>query len=367
MPIYFCGICEYTTEQKSRMDSHKLRKTPCKPNNLINKIVEEKVREILATVNPVAVSAVSVVPIKPISVIKPFLKWVGGKTQIIDSVLELFPKTMKNYHEPFVGGGSVLFALLSYIKAGRIAVTGKIYASDLNSNIINLYKTAQTNPESLITEVNTIMTLYLTLKGTSINRKPITIEEATTSQESYYYWIRSQFNGLNGDERTTAKAAAMCLFLNKTSFRGMYRSGPSGFNVPFGNYKNPSILDEAHIREVSALIRDVVFTTQPFDESLVVVADGDFVYLDPPYAPENETSFVGYTGDGFGLDSHTLLFKTCSEMKAKHVKILMSNSNVKLVHDAFPSPIFQTRTIQARRAINSKNPDATTTEVLITN
>ena len=363
MPIFFCGVCEYTTEQKSRMDAHRLRKTPCKPKTLLNELVEKKVREVLATVAP----AVPAAPTAPIVVTNtsPFLKWVGGKTQIIDAVINLFPTTMKNYHEPFVGGGSVLLALLSHVKAGKITMTGKAYASDLNANIINLYKTVQTNPEGLIAETRALINIFAPLKGTTINRKPATLEEALTSQESYYYWIRQQFNALA--DRQTAKAAAMCLFLNKTNFRGVYRDGPNGFNVPFGHYTNPAILHDDHIRQVSALIRDVVFTAQPFGDSLTAPADGDFVYLDPPYAPETTTSFVGYTGDGFGLDQHTALFRTCAEMKAKNVKILMSNANVKLVRDAFPSSAFQTHTVQARRAINSKNPEATTTEVLITN
>ena len=327
-------------------------------------MVEEKVREVLAA-TPAAPPPPP--PSTPVTITTPFLKWVGGKTQILDSVMSLFPQTIKNYHEPFVGGGSVLFALLSHVKAGKITLTGKAYASDLNANIINLYKTVQTNPEGLITETATLVIPFAALKGTTVNRKPATIEEALTSQESYYYWIRAQFNALTGAERQTPKAAAMCLFLNKTDFRGMYRDGPNGFNVPFGNYKTPTILTADHIRAVSTLIRDVVFTPQPFSASLANATDGDFVYLDPPYAPESNTSFVGYTGDGFGLDAHTLLFTTCAGMKAKNVKILMSNANVKLVRDAFPSPAFQTKTIQARRAINSKNPDATTTEVLITN
>lgn len=366
MPIYFCGTCEYTTEQKSRMDAHRARKNPCKPKNTLNKLVEEKVREVLAA-TPAAPAPQPPPPSTQVSITTPFLKWVGGKTQILDSVMALFPQTMKNYHEPFVGGGSVLLALLSYIRAGKITLTGKVYASDLNANIINLYKTVQTNPEGLIIETAALVTQFAALKDTTVNRKPTTIDEASTSQESYYYWIRAQFNALIGAERQTPKAAALCLFLNKTDFRGMYRDGPNGFNVPFGNYKTPTILTADHIRAVSTLIRDVVFAAQPFSASLAAAADGDFVYLDPPYAPESNTSFVGYTGDGFGLDAHTLLFRTCAEMKAKNVKILMSNANVKLVKDAFLAPAFQTRTVQARRAINSKNPEATTTEVLITN
>jgi DNA adenine methylase len=297
---------------------------------------------------------------------KPFLKWVGGKTQILDKVLSEFPKTMTNYHEPFLGGGSVLLGLLSHIRDKKITVSGRIYASDLNANIINLYKTIQSNPELLISEVKTLISEYTeSAQNNEVNRTPKTKEEAMTSQESYYYWIRSKFN--SEDKEQAPIKAAQLLFLNKTCFRGVYREGPKGFNVPFGNYTNPGIMEEAHIREVSNLIKDVVFTTASFTESLKKVEPGDFIYLDPPYAPETETSFVGYTKDGFNLDEHNKLFELCSNFTSTRIKWVMSNADVKLVKDAFPIPLYETKIISARRSINSKNPEAKTNEVLIRN
>lgn len=296
--------------------------------------------------------------------VKPFLKWVGGKTQILDEVLSEFPSTITNYHEPFLGGGSVLLGLLSRIKDNKIILTGNVYASDLNANIINLYKSIQTNAEELIKEVKPLIDEYAECANrTEVNRNPKTKEEALTSQESYYYWIRSQFNT---GAKETIQSAAQLLFLNKTCFRGVYREGPKGFNVPFGNYKNPGILDEDHIREVSTLIKDVVFTINPFTESLKKVNSGDFVYMDPPYAPETDTSFVGYTKDGFSTDEHNKLFELCKKLTANNVKWVMSNADVKLVKDAFQPP-YETKIILARRSINSKNPDAKTNEVLISN
>jgi DNA adenine methylase len=298
---------------------------------------------------------------------KPFMKWVGGKTQIINDVITLFPQKMNNYHEPFLGGGSVLLALLTYRANGDIKIHGTIYASDLNSNIIGLYKNIQSNHESLINEVNKISDEFGKCNGTIVNRKATTIKEAMTSPESYYFWIRQKFNALSREERTSVSASAMLLFMNKTCFRGIYREGPNGFNVPFGNYKKPTILDEDHIRRVSELIKDVVFTSCSFSDALSKLEKDDFVYLDPPYAPENDTSFVSYTADGFGIENHNSLFKECNEMKAKNVNMLMSNADVALVKDAFPSPKYKTKIISCRRAINSKNPDARTNEVLITN
>lgn len=298
---------------------------------------------------------------------KPVLKWVGGKTQILDKILSIVPKEMKNYYEPFVGGGSVLFGILSLAKEGKIKITDKVFASDLNANLIALYKNIQSNPETFIEEVKKMTREYHSCTGAIVNRKPQNSTEALSSSESYYYWIRNQFNTLTYEESVSVKGSAMLLFLNKTCFRGMYREGPNGFNVPYGNYKKPAILDENHIREVSRLIQNVTFSTLSFEDSLKTVNRDDFVYLDPPYAPETTKSFVSYTADGFDLDNHKLLFKTCQDMHEKGVKFLMSNADVSLVKDAFPSPPYTTDIIECRRAINSKKPESKTNEVLIRN
>ena len=289
---------------------------------------------------------------------KPILKWVGGKTQIIDDVLKLFPKQIENYHEPFVGGGSVLFACLS---RGH-KISNEIYASDINPTLIGLYKNIQLQPDVFITEMHKIINEFNECIGDEVNRKPSSIEEAKTSRESYYYWSRSQFNAIPKEQRMSMKASCLFLFLNKTCFRGLYREGPNGFNVPYGNYKNPGIIDDAHIHEVSKLIKNVIFTTEPFKTSMARVKENDFIYLDPPYAPINNTSFVKYNAGGFELEDHKNLFKLCSELKCN---MLMSNANVELVRNAFPDSHYNTKIISCKRAIHSTKPNSKVEEVLI--
>jgi DNA adenine methylase len=294
---------------------------------------------------------------------KPFLKWVGGKTQIIEKVLELFPEQITNYYEPFLGGGSVLLAVLSLKNSGKIQIFGKIYASDLNSNLIGLYKNIQSNLDAVIEELKKIIEENPT-SGNTINRTPQNIIEAQTSKESYYYWIRSRFNSLNKEERQSPIGSAMFIFMNKTCFRGVYREGPNGFNVPYGNYKNPSILDEEYLGEISELIKDVEFSIQSFSTVLDEIVENDFVYLDPPYAPLNSKSFVGYTSSGFPKEMHTSLFEKCHALKSK---FLLSNSDVPLVKDAFSSEKYKKIVISCKRSINSSNPSSKINELLITN
>jgi DNA adenine methylase len=305
-------------------------------------------------------------PANDITIVKPLLKWVGGKTQILETVLQEFPSQIHHYYEPFVGGGSVLLGVLSYQQAGKLAISGRIYASDTNSNLIEFYKNVQQNPTELLTACNAIMDEFSTCLDGEVNRAPTTLEEAHSSRESYYFWIRRQFNALSYDDRKKPRAAAMFLFLNKTGFRGMYREGPHGFNVPYGNYKNVQIIDEAHLRVVSQLIQGVVFRVASFVDALELVQPGDTVYLDPPYVPEKNTSFVGYNADGFSVTQHQRLFTICHELAHRHCKWIMSNADVPLVRESFPYP-YQTQVISCRRAIHSKKPGSKTNEVLITN
>ena len=294
---------------------------------------------------------------------KPFLKWVGGKTQILDHVLNKFPNKMNNYHEPFVGGGSVLFGLLSLQKQGTINIKKKIYAYDINEALINTYKHVQSNRTELYNCLKKYMDTYDKLTGDIINRKPSSLEEAMTSKESYYYWLRNKYNEA---DKTTIDCAALFMFINKTCFRGMYREGPNGYNVPYGHYKKtPKLITEQELSVISELIKDVVFIHCDFTDSFKNMKKGDFIYVDPPYVKENEKSFVKYVSGGFDLQTHMNLFDEIKKVDKKKVKFVLSNSKVDLVTTCFKE--FNIEDIQARRAIHSKKPGSTTTEVIISN
>lgn len=288
---------------------------------------------------------------------KPFIKWVGGKTQIIDDVLSKFPTDIINYHEPFLGGGSVLLSLLS---TDDITIHGGIYAYDVNETLISMYKDVQKSPKKVYSEIEKLVEEYKSCTGTQVNRKPNTLDDAKTSRESYYYWVRSCYNSL---KRHSFKKSAMFIFLNKMCFRGMYREGPNGFNVPYGNYKTFNIANEEDLIKTSKLIKNVKFECKDFTESLIDTKEGDFVYLDPPYAPEDEKSFVGYVKGGFNLSHHQSLFDIVDKLPCN---FLLSNSSVPLVLDSFPLTKYSITTISCRRSINSKKPGSRTDEVLIT-
>jgi DNA adenine methylase len=298
-----------------------------------------------------------------IEIQKPFLKWVGGKTQMLNKLLSKVPKEMNNYHELFLGGGSVLLAVLSLQKQNIIKIKEKIYAYDINSILINVFKNIQSKKDELYKHVDFYINEYDKINGDVINRKPKDISEAKTSKESYYYWLRNKFNTI---DKSTVECSALFMVINKLCFRGMYREGPNGFNVPFGNYKTtPTVISKEDLNTISDLIKDVEFKQSSFTDSIKNPKEGDFVYLDPPYAPENEKSFVGYVNDGFNLDMHKCLFDEIKNLSKINVRFVMSNAKVDLVTECLKD--FNSEDIIARRAINSKNPASTTTEVFIYN
>ena len=295
---------------------------------------------------------------------KPILKWVGGKTQIISNLTDNFPNEINNYHE-VLGGGSVLIKILTLIHENKIKLKGKIYAYDLNDTLIHIYKNIQKNHNQLFEEISKLNENYDSCKSFNGSKSPKNIDEAMESKESYFYWIRKNYNSLSLEDKRSVNGSSMFIFLNKTCFRGLYRIGPNGFNVPFGNYKNPEIINKANLEQLNSLFKDVIFKCQDFTETLKNINKNDFVYLDPPYAPEKQNSFVKYNDAGFNLDNHITLFNLIHELDKKKNKIILSNADVKLVRDNFKDDNYKVQTI-CKRTINSKI-ESKTNELIIKN
>ncbi len=273
---------------------------------------------------------------------KPLIKWVGGKHKLLHHLLTKFPTTINNYHELFLGGGSVLLGVLSAQENKKITIKGKLYAYDSNPVLIEFYKAIQSNWKELY---ETIM---------KIKKAGEKVED-----KEYYYYIRQLYN--SRDDTDMARIAEF-VYLNKTCFRGIFRLNKSGgFNVPHGNYKNPKIADPIEFEKVSKSIQNVEFICSDF-EKVNIRSKKDFVYMDPPYVPEKKDSFVSYDKVGFTEEKHNALFDKCIKMKCKW---MMSNSNTEPVREKLKK--FNIVEIDARRAINSKNPAAKTKEVVVYN
>jgi DNA adenine methylase len=410
MGKYNCEKCGKEFKQKSHYTTHANKKNPCvverKLKEMIDNAIEAKLSElnldqphnqqkvelVPTSLPPTSLPPTSLPPssfVRPQAELlrpqaellppsslhrpqaelhqKPILKWVGGKTQIIDKLIAGFPPEINNYHEPFLGGGSVLFALLSHVKRGAIKIRGNIYAYDLNGPLIHVYKNIQMRHNELYDMLQQIIAEFNECGNGEINRNPATIQEAKIAKENYYYWIRSEYNKLSLDDKQDIIGSAMFIFLNKTCFRGVFRVGPRGFNVPYGHYNNPEIINKNHLQEIHDLIQNVIFECSDFNASIQNVEPDDFVYLDPPYAPETDTSFVGYTENGFNIEQHNSLFRLIHNLTDTHKKIMLSNADVSLVRENFKMDRYNTSSILCKRSINSKNPEAKAREVIITN
>ena len=310
--------------------------------------------------------------------IYPFIKWVGGKTQLMDQVLSKFPKEISNYYEPFIGGGSVLFNLLNKIEKKEIKVDS-INISDINKDLIDLYLSIKGKSKKLIKKLKELKENYEKAnveKEEKVGRKKIkvmdTIDEAIKAgREHVYYFYRNKFNQLKKSESTKVTSkSALFIFLNKTCFRGVYRENSDGiFNVPYGNNKNVSMFDENNLLKINELLKkyDVKFTITNFYElkDKIKYDKKTFVYLDPPYYPENETSFTSYTSNDFNKEQHEKLIELCKFINTKKSKFLLSNSNTSFIKDSLKD--FNCGIVDCKRQINSKNPGAETKEVLIYN
>jgi DNA adenine methylase len=277
---------------------------------------------------------------------KPFLKWAGGKTQLLDEIEKRLPNGLSTgeittYIEPFVGGGAVFF----YIAQNYTKIK-KFYLYDINNDLVNCYKTVQSNVYSLIKSLRKLEAEFLLLNH--------------NGRKTFYLKIRKEFNRdkcKNHNPETMAKL----IFLNKTCFNGLYRvNSKNEFNVPFGDYKNPKICDERNLLAVSEVLQKVEIICGDFTKSRKNISKNSFVYLDPPYRPLNGTaSFTSYSKDSFSEESQIRLAKFCREIKQIGAKFLLSNSDPKnenpeddFFEDNFRS--FNICRVKASRMINCK-------------
>lgn len=275
--------------------------------------------------------------------VKPFVRWVGGKTKILDIVLNEFPTEMNNYHEPFLGGGSILFELLQRVKDGKIKVNGKIYAYDINPYLIASYIRIRDNPKKFREDIQVYIDKY------GLDPKS-------------YEALRKEFvqGQINGDIRTPE----MFVLLNRRCFRGVYRENLSGlYNVPVDHKIKPWIPTLEDLKAVSNLIQGVRFKCRPFIESLKQssIKNNDFVYLDPPYVKKDTNSFVSYTNEGFDVDSCKELFRITKRLP----RFVMSNADAPLIHQQFKE--HNIIEVSTTHSVDSKDPGKKVIEVLITN
>ena len=300
---------------------------------------------------------------------KPFLKWVGGKTQILDKLFEKFPNEMDNYYEPFVGGGSVMLELINKLENNQLDVKGKIFINDKNVDLINLYNLIKMDLPYLVKQLTAFESLYT--KAPDIPYAPRhkveldkDIKKNIKKGKLYLYnHYRREFNTTSDIKLKSA----LLLFLNKTCFRGVYRVGPNGFNVPFGNYKNPTILNKENLIELNQMFNKykIEFTSVDFEQFLnKELNSDDFVYLDPPYYPLKKESFTTYQKDGFE-NKHDILADICNTLNSKGIKFLHSNSWCDFNVNKYSQ--FNKDKILCKRRINSKNPKDTDNEILIYN
>ncbi|MCX6770241.1 MAG: DNA adenine methylase [Candidatus Micrarchaeota archaeon] len=251
---------------------------------------------------------------------RPFVKWAGGKRQLLDELTEGLPY-FENYHEPFIGGGALFFRLEAMNRIKRA------YLSDSNAELINTYSVIKNEVFELMSEL---------------------ASPPYVNDETAYYKIRAS------KPKTDVERAARFIYLNKTAFNGLYRVNSSGgFNVPFGRYDNPKILDSQNLMLVHRALQKDELYCGDFAIVLKNAKRGDFIYFDPPYFPISKTSnFTGYTKDGFGENEQKKLLKTYKELDSKGCFVLLSNSYSDFTSDLYAE--FEPEIVHASRMINCK-------------
>jgi DNA adenine methylase len=272
-------------------------------------------------------------------VAKPFLKWAGGKSQLWGEISQRIPLDFSNYFEPFLGGGATFFHLQKQYS------NNPAYLSDVNAELINVYQAIRDNVEELIADL-----------------------KKHVHSEDYFYQIRNSDRTPDYAKWTPIQKASRFIYLNRTCYNGLNRVNSQGqFNVPFGKYKNPKIVDEANLLACHRALKNATIEVASFLEIESLVTDRDFVYFDPPYAPLTETAnFTGYTQDGFTESKQKKLKELCDRFHTKGIRWLLSNSSSSSILELYKD--YKIEFVYASRAINSQGyKRGKVAEVLVSN
>lgn len=274
-------------------------------------------------------------PIQSCAVVRPVIKWAGGKSGLLAKYAPHFPQpgSYRRYFEPFIGSAAVFF----YLNPAQSVL------SDSNAELIDVYRAIRDCPDDLIAALG-----------------------HHHHDRDYYYVVRAQ----KPVDLSLPERAARFIFLNKTGYNGLYRVNSRGeFNVPFGKHRNPKICDERNIRAAHVALQSAALRVVPFEQAVQDAEEGDLIYFDPPYAPLSATSnFTSYTSDGFGADDQRKLAGVFHTLHERGCLLMLSNSSAPLIYDLYSGYGYHLHEIAARRAINSKaNGRGEITELLITN
>ncbi|MCI5873546.1 MAG: DNA adenine methylase [Clostridiales bacterium] len=273
------------------------------------------------------------------SSVAPFVKWAGGKRQLIPQIRERMPKQYNNYYEPFVGGGAVIFELLPE----------NALINDINRALINAYQMICEYPQKFLHEINRLDA------------------EMWEDGKEYYYSLREHYNDKLMKSEFDVELAALFVFINKHCFNGLYRVNGKGlFNVPYNNSRRNSV-DEKSIMEISEFLKDVTIISGDFEVACEGAGEGDFVFIDSPYAPLNPTSFESYTKEGFDIESHRRLANLFDELTARGCYCMLTNHNTELINELYGNKGYKIDVVSVKRMINSDASNRVGEEVIICN
>jgi DNA adenine methylase len=269
----------------------------------------------------------------------PFVKWAGGKRQLLDKISERLPREYNNYYEPFIGGGAVLFELQPQ----------NAIINDINASLINAYRIITDKPHEFIDNV-----------------KKLDLDIIDGGKE-YYYSIREQYNDKLMKEEFDVELASFFVFINKHCFNGLYRVNGKGlFNVPYNNSKNGSI-DEEAIIAASEYLNNVKIMLGDFELACEDAKKGDFLFFDSPYAPLNPSSFESYTKEGFDVESHERLAKLFDKLTKRGCYCMLTNHNTDFINELYSNKGYKMDVVSVKRLINSDASKRTGEEIIICN